>query len=58
MNRKKKRLMEGKKIVGIIMLGASVGLLVYLYKGFLQPRMEVDAEIKEGKTSPTITTTK
>lgn len=50
--------MEGKKIVGIIMLGASVGLLVYLYKGFLQPRMEVDAEIKEGKTSPTITTTK
>lgn len=49
--------METKKIVGIIILGASVGLLVYLYKGFLQPRMEVDAEVKDGKTSPTTTTT-
>ena len=31
--------METKKIIGIVMLGASVGLLVYLYKGFLKPRM-------------------
>ena len=49
--------MNTKKIIGIIILGASVGLLVYIYKGFLQPRMEVDAEIKSGKTSPTTTTT-
>ena len=49
--------METKKIIGIVMLGASVGLLVYLYKGFLKPRLEVDAEIKSGKTSPTTTTT-
>ena len=47
--------MESKKIIGIIMLGASVGLLVYLYKGFLKPRMEVDNEVKNGKTSPTTT---
>lgn len=49
--------METKKIIGIVMLGASVGLLVYLYNGFLKPRLEVDAEIKSGKTSPTTTTT-
>ena len=49
--------METKKIIGIVMLGASVGLLVYLYKGFLKPRLEVDSEIKSGKTSPTTTTT-
>jgi hypothetical protein len=49
--------METKKIIGIVMLGASVGLLVYLYKGFLKPRLEVDNEIKSGKTSPTTTTT-
>ena len=51
--------METKKIIGIVMLGASVGLLVYLYKGFLKPRLEVDADIKDGKTSkPETTTTK
>lgn len=49
--------METKKIIGIVILGASVGLLVYLYKGFLKPRMEVDKEVKDGKTSPTTTTT-
>jgi hypothetical protein len=49
--------MQTKKIIGIVMLGASVGLLVYLYKGFLKPRLEVDNEIKDGKTSPTTTTT-
>lgn len=49
--------MNTKKIIGIIILGASVGVLVYLYKGILKPRMEVDAEVKEGKTSPTETTT-
>jgi len=50
-------LMETKKIVGIIMLSASVGLLFYLYKGYLKPRIEVDNEVKSGKTSPTTTTT-
>jgi len=50
--------METKKIIGIAMLGISVGILVYLYKGYLKPRLEVDAEIKSGKTAPTnITTT-
>ena len=50
--------MKTKNIIGIVMLGASVGLLVYLYKGFLKPRMEVDAEIKSGITTPPkITTT-
>jgi hypothetical protein len=48
--------METKKIIGVIMLGASVGLLVFLYKGYLQPRIEVDNEVKNGKTSPTTTT--
>lgn len=52
--------MQPKNIIGIIILGASVGFLVYLYKGKLQPRMEVDAEIKSGKLplSTTTTTTK
>lgn len=45
--------METKKIIGILLFGTSVGLLVYLYKGYLKPRMEVDAEIKAGATSPT-----
>ena len=49
--------MRTKNIIGIIILGASVGFLVYLYKGKLQPRMEVDAEIKDGKTPPPTTTT-
>ena len=50
--------METKKIIGIAMLGISVGVLVYLYKGYLKPRLEVDAEINAGATSPTqITTT-
>ena len=48
--------METKKIIGIVMLGASVGLLVYLYKGYLKPRLEVDADIKAGKPAPTGTT--
>lgn len=50
--------METKKIIGIVMLGASVGLLVYLYKGYLKPRLEVDAQILAGATSPTTVTTK
>jgi hypothetical protein len=49
--------MQTKKIIGIAILGVSVGLLVYLYKGFLKPRLEVDAEVKSGKTSPTQPTT-
>jgi hypothetical protein len=50
--------MKTKNIIGIVMLGASVGLLVYIYKGYLKPRLEVDAEINAGATSPTqITTT-
>ena len=48
---------DTKKIIGIIMLGASVGLLVYIYKGYLKPRLEVDAEIKAGATSPKPKTT-
>jgi len=50
--------METKKIIGIVMLGASVGLLVYLYNGYLKPRLEVNAEILAGATSPTTTTAK
>jgi hypothetical protein len=50
--------METKKIIGIIILGTSVGLLVFLYKGYLKPRIEVDNEAKDGKISPTTTTTK
>lgn len=50
--------METKKVIGIVMLGASVGLLVYLYKGYLKPRLEVDAQILAGATSPKTTTTK
>jgi hypothetical protein len=49
--------MTTKKIIGIVILGASVGLLVYIYKGYLKPRIEVDNEVKSGKTSPTTTTT-
>jgi hypothetical protein len=49
--------METKKIIGVAMLGVSVGLLVYLYKGFLKPRLEVDAEIQAGATSPPPKTT-
>jgi hypothetical protein len=49
--------MKTKNIIGIVMLGASVGLLVFIYKGYLQPRLEVDAEIKAGATSPTTKTT-
>ena len=45
--------MTTKKIIGIVILGASVGLLVYIYKGYLKPRIEVDNEVKSGKTSPT-----
>jgi hypothetical protein len=50
--------METKKIIGVLLLGASVGLLVYLYKGYLKPRLEVDAEAKSGATSLTTTTKK
>jgi hypothetical protein len=50
--------METKKIIGIVMLGVSVGLLVYIYKGYLKPRMEVDSEISSGATSLKPTTTK
>lgn len=48
--------MGTKKIIGIVMLGASVGLLVYLYKGYLKPRIDVDKEIKAGATSLSTTT--
>lgn len=50
--------MTNKQILGVAMLGVSVGALVFIYKGFLKPRLEVDAEFKAGKTSPTQTTTK
>jgi hypothetical protein len=45
--------MENKKIIGILMLGVSVGLLVFIYKGYLKPRLEVDSEVKAGTISPT-----
>lgn len=48
--------METKKIIGIAMLGISVGLLVYIYKGILKPRLEFDAEISSGAISPQTTT--
>jgi hypothetical protein len=49
--------METKKIIGIIMLGASVGLLVFIYKGYLKPRLAVDKEVQAG-TLPLSTTAK
>lgn len=49
--------MRPRNIIGIVIFGASVGFLVYLYKGKLQPRLEVDAEIKSGKTPPPTTPT-
>jgi len=49
--------METKKIIGIIMFGTSIGLLVYIYKGYLKPRLEVDAEVQAGATSPPPKTT-
>jgi uncharacterized membrane-anchored protein YhcB (DUF1043 family) len=45
--------METKKIIGIVILGVSVGALVYLYKGFLKPRLEVDKEFNDVKASLT-----
>ena len=51
--------METKKIIGIAILATSVGLLTFIYKGYLKPRLEVDKEIKDGLISPTtIITTK
>jgi hypothetical protein len=52
--------METKKIIGIVMLGASIGLLVYLYQGFLKPRLEIYSETNSGiiPLSTTTTTTK
>ena len=52
--------METKKIIGIVIISASVGLLVFLYKGYLKPRMEFDSDVKSGKisTKPTLTTNK
>jgi hypothetical protein len=50
--------METKKIIGITILATSVGLLVFIYKGYFKPRQEVAQEIKSGATSPTTVTTK
>jgi hypothetical protein len=49
--------MTTKKVFGIVLLGLSVGALVYLYKGYLKPRLEVDAEFNSGKSSTTTKTT-
>jgi hypothetical protein len=49
--------METKKIIGILILGISVGFLVFLYKGKLQPRLQVDEESKSGITPSSINTT-
>jgi hypothetical protein len=49
--------MTNKQITGIFLFGISIGALVYLYGGFLKPRLEVYKEVKEGKTSPNQTTT-
>lgn len=43
--------MEKKKIIGIVMLGASVGLLFFLYKGYLKPRLDVEKETKSKAVS-------
>jgi hypothetical protein len=48
--------METKKIIGIALLGISVGLLVFIYKGYLKPRLEFDAEVNKVKDSLTTTT--
>lgn len=48
--------MTSKQIFGVILLGVSVGALVYIYKGYLKPRLEVDAEFNSGKNAPTTTT--
>ncbi len=41
--------MTNKQIIGLVILTASVGALFYVYNGFLKPRLEVDALVKEGK---------
>lgn len=50
--------MTSKQTIGIILLGASVGALVYLYQGFLKPRLEVDALFKKNQKPKTQTTIK
>ena len=51
--------MGTKKIIGIAILGISVGALFFIYKGYLKPRLEVDKEAKSKAIStatPPITT--
>lgn len=50
--------MTNKQILGVAILGLSVGALFYIYNGFLKPRLEVDSAFKAGKNAPTQTTTK
>ena len=39
--------MKTKQIVGFALMGASIGVLSFIYFGFLKPRLEVDSEIKK-----------
>jgi len=41
--------METKKIIGIIILGASVGFLAFIYKGYVKPRRDVIAQLNGAK---------
>ncbi len=51
--------MTKKKIIGIALLSIGVGALVYLYKGFYQPKKEVeDMPIADLKKETTTITTK
>jgi hypothetical protein len=45
--------METKKIIGITILAVSVGVFVFIYKGYIQPKIEVDKEFEQGTTVTT-----
>jgi hypothetical protein len=45
--------METKKIIGITVLAVSVGVFVFILKGYIQPKIEVDKEFEQGTTVTT-----
>lgn len=45
--------METKKIIGIVILAVSVGVFAFIYKGYVQPKIEVDKELGQGTTVTT-----
>ena len=41
--------MTNKQITGVVILGLSVGVLFYMYNGYIKPRMEAKADLQSGK---------